>query len=73
MVTGAERKKVRIMVCPSCHSDHMTRFYCCIEQGSDVKRYRECAKCGQRFTTIEQVLKKIGEPMPMPGRDDAHD
>ena len=59
------------MVCPSCHADHITRVYWCKEKGTEVKRDRECTRCGQRFTTIEQVLKKIGNPMP--GKDDIHE
>ena len=56
------------MVCPSCYAEHMTKVYYCYEKGLEVRRYRECTKCGQRFVTVEKVLKKIGEPVP--GKDD---
>lgn len=60
------------MQCPFCKAPDTrvidSRLY---EEGTQVRRRRECAQCGQRFTTFEKaqltmpfVLKRSGGPEP---------
>jgi transcriptional repressor NrdR len=60
------------MKCPVCHQDNDrvvdTRMG---EDGSAIRRRRECCNCGRRFTTFErievtstQVIKKDGHKVP---------
>lgn len=51
------------MVCPNCHSEKMSKVYWVHEDGNQVRRYRECTKCGQRYVTLESVLRKLGQPV----------
>lgn len=51
------------MVCPNCHSMKMSKVYWVKEKGTEVRRYRECTNCGQRYVTMEQVVKKLGDPL----------
>lgn len=41
------------MRCPFCHSD--SRVIDTREVGDDIRRRRECHKCGERFTTYERL------------------
>lgn len=60
------------MHCPFCKADDTSVVDSRdAEDGTQVRRRRECAKCGERFTTLEkaqlampQVLKRSGEPEP---------
>ena len=51
------------MRCPNCNSEHQSKVYWCKEKGDQVRRYRECAICGQRFVTVEQTKKVLGQPV----------
>ncbi len=60
------------MQCPFCKAED-TRVVDSrdAEDGAQVRRRRECEKCGERFTTFEkpqlampQVLKRSGDPEP---------
>lgn len=60
------------MQCPFCKTED-TRVVDSrdAEDGAQVRRRRECEKCGERFTTFEkpqlampQVLKRSGDPEP---------
>lgn len=60
------------MHCPFCKADDTSVVDSRdAEEGAQVRRRRECEKCGERFTTLEkaqlampQVLKRSGEPEP---------
>ena len=45
------------MRCPSCHADDATKVVDSrlAEEGSAIRRRRECLACSERFTTFERV------------------
>ena len=60
------------MKCPFCNAEDTKVIDSRpADDNTAIRRRRQCESCGQRFTTIEQVLKKIGNPMP--GKDDIHE
>lgn len=60
------------MKCPFCGSDNTQVLESrTVEDGGGIRRRRECAKCGKRFTTVEKVrgtalwvIKKNGSREP---------
>lgn len=57
------------MYCPYCrHSDSRVLDSRVAEDGSSIRRRRECRECGRRFTTLEQmqlvVVKRSGVVEP---------
>ncbi|AWB84162.1 transcriptional regulator NrdR [Corynebacterium liangguodongii] len=57
------------MHCPFCHNDHSRVLDSrVIDAGSAIRRRRECAQCGGRFTTVEKavlmVVKRNGVSEP---------
>lgn len=60
------------MICPNCgHNDSKVLETRDSEDGSVIRRRRECISCGQRFTTFERmeevmlwVIKKDGRRQP---------
>jgi transcriptional repressor NrdR len=66
-----ERKHARLggMHCPFCrHSDTRVVDSRLADDGSSIRRRRECSECGRRFTTVEtaslSVLKRSGVSEP---------
>lgn len=63
---------INIMKCPFCsEADTSVLESRTVEEGSAIRRRRECAKCGKRFTTFEKVkgnflwvIKKDGRREP---------
>lgn len=51
------------MVCPNCQSSKQSKVYWVKEKAKEVRRYRECALCGQRYVTVETAIKMLGEPV----------
>jgi transcriptional repressor NrdR len=56
------------MVCPSCHASTRVLESRRAPGGAEVRRRRECSRCGRRFTTFERraqellyVIKRDGE------------
>ncbi len=60
------------MRCPFCHSDrsHVTDSR---GTGAAVRRRRECADCGERFTTLETVLRSTVQVVKKDGRREDFD
>ena len=60
------------MRCPFCHSDN-SRVTDSRGTGNAVRRRRECADCGERFTTLETVLRSTLQVVKKDGRREEFD
>ena len=60
------------MRCPFCHSDS-SRVTDSRGTGNAVRRRRECADCGERFTTLETVLRSTIQVVKKDGRREDFD
>ena len=60
------------MRCPYCHSDS-SRVTDSRGTGNAVRRRRECADCGERFTTLETVVRSILQVVKKDGRREDFD
>ncbi len=60
------------MRCPFCHSDD-SRVTDSRGNGDAVRRRRECAGCGERFTTLETVLRSTVQVVKKDGRREDFD
>lgn len=60
------------MRCPFCHSES-SRVTDSRGNGNAVRRRRECADCGERFTTLETVLRSAVQVVKKDGRREDFD
>ena len=60
------------MRCPFCHSDD-SRVTDSRGSGDAVRRRRECAGCGERFSTLETVLRSTVQVVKKDGRREDFD
>ena len=60
------------MRCPFCHSES-SRVTDSRGTGNAVRRRRECADCGERFTTLETVLRSTVQVVKKDGRREDFD
>ena len=60
------------MRCPFCHSES-SRVTDSRGTGNAVRRRRECADCGERFTTLETVLRSAVQVVKKDGRREDFD
>ncbi len=60
------------MRCPYCHSES-SRVTDSRGTGNAVRRRRECADCGERFTTLETVLRSAVQVVKKDGRREDFD
>ncbi len=60
------------MRCPYCHSDS-SRVTDSRGTGNAVRRRRECSDCGERFTTLETVLRSTVQVVKKDGRREDFD
>lgn len=60
------------MRCPYCHSES-SRVTDSRGSGNAVRRRRECADCGERFTTLETVLRSTVQVVKKDGRREDFD
>ena len=62
------------MKCPFCGAaDTSVLESRTVEDGNAIRRRRECAKCGKRFTTIEEVKKSFLWVIKKDGRREVFD
>jgi transcriptional repressor NrdR len=62
------------MKCPFCNAaDTSVLESRTIEEGSSIRRRRECGKCGKRFTTTEEVKKSFLWVIKKDGRREVFD
>ena len=60
MQTCAFRERTRRMICPFCrHDDSRVIDSRPVEDGTQIRRRRECPQCSQRFSTQEVALLNI--------------
>ncbi len=60
------------MRCPYCHSDS-SRVTDSRGTGNAVRRRRECGDCGERFTTLETILRSTLQVVKKDGRREDFD
>ena len=60
------------MRCPFCHSES-SRVTDSRGTGNAVRRRRECAECGERFSTLETVLRSTVQVVKKDGRREDFD
>jgi len=62
------------MICPFCgHSDDRVVDSREVRDGSEIRRRRECAACGRRFTTYERVDELPATVVKRDGRRESFD
>ncbi len=62
------------MICPFCgHSDDRVVDSREVRDGSEIRRRRECAGCGRRFTTYERVDELPATVVKRDGRRESFD
>ena len=62
------------MICPYCgHSDDRVVDSREVRDGSEIRRRRECAGCGRRFTTYERVDELPATVVKRDGRRESFD
>ena len=60
METCTFRERTRRMICPFCrHDDSRVVDSRPVEEGTQIRRRRECPRCSQRFSTQEVALLNI--------------